>query len=213
MAKTVIALREMRTSLPIPPADRAKAGERALDLRGRGLHDLRISVTDRCNFRCVYCMPKEVFDADYPFLPHDEVLTFEEIVRVARAFHGLGVQKIRLTGGEPLLRKDVVRLVEMLRAAMPSVDLTLTTNGSALKAQARALREAGLDRVTVSLDSLDDRTFRAMNDVDFPVAKVLEANDAATAAGTSCASSSTWTWARPTAGAWTTSCRPRRSSG
>jgi GTP 3',8-cyclase len=147
------------------------------------MHDLRISVTDRCNFRCTYCMPKEVFDAAYSFLPHAEILTFEEIVRLARIFHALGTAKIRLTGGEPLLRRGIDRLVAMLREALPAVDLTLTTNGSALKAQAKALKAAGLDRITVSLDSLDDATFRAMNDADFPVAKVLEAIDAAGSAG------------------------------
>jgi cyclic pyranopterin phosphate synthase len=182
MSKTVIALREQRASLPIPPA-RPHAGTALADTRGRALHDLRISVTDRCNFRCTYCMPKEVFDANYSFLPHDEILTFEEIVRMARIFHGLGTRKIRLTGGEPLLRKGIDRLVAMLREALPGVDLTLTTNGSALKAQAAALRAAGLDRITVSLDSLDDKTFRAMNDADFPVAKVLEGIAAAAAAG------------------------------
>jgi len=183
MAKTVIPLNELRTSLAIPAARPAGAAGLA-DTRGRGLRDLRISVTDRCNFRCVYCMPKEVFDADYPYLPHDEVLTFEEIVRIARAFNAAGgIQKVRLTGGEPLLRRDIERLVRLLREALPGVDLTLTTNGSALKAKARALKAAGLDRITVSLDSLEDATFRAMNDADFPVAKVLEAIDAAAAAG------------------------------
>ena len=153
------------------------------DTRGRRLRDLRISVTDRCNFRCTYCMPKEVFDANYQFLPHAELLTFEEIVRVAKISHGLGVEKIRLTGGEPLLRKGIERLVEMLAKELPGIDLTLTTNGSALKAKAQSLKDAGLKRVTVSLDSLDDATFRAMNDADFPVAKVLEAIDAAAAVG------------------------------
>ena len=152
------------------------------DTRGRPVHDLRISVTDRCNFRCVYCMPKEVFDADYAFLPRAELLTFEEITRVARIFVDLGVTKIRLTGGEPLLRRNIERLVEML-AKIGGIDLTLTTNGSLLAKKARALRDAGLTRVTVSLDSLDDATFRAMNDVDFPVAKVLDGIDAAAAAG------------------------------
>ncbi len=151
------------------------------DTRGRGLRDLRISVTDRCNFRCVYCMPKEVFDADFKFLPHAELLTFEEIARVARICVGHGVEKIRLTGGEPLLRRNIERLIEML--AKLDVDLTLTTNGALLAKKARSLVDAGLDRVTVSLDSLDDATFRAMNDVDFPVAKVLEGIDAAAAAG------------------------------
>jgi GTP 3',8-cyclase len=182
MARTVIALKPVARSLQIPAAGES-AGGLVADTRGRLLHDLRISVTDRCNFRCVYCMPKDVFDADYEYLPHGEVLTFEEIVRAARIFHGLGTRKIRLTGGEPLLRRGIDRLVGMLREAVPEVDLTLTTNGSALKAQARALKAAGLDRVTVSLDALDDATFRRMNDVDFPVAKVLEGIDAAAAAG------------------------------
>jgi len=152
------------------------------DTRGRHLHDLRISVTDRCNFRCVYCMPKDVFGRDYPFLAHAELLTFEEIERVARTFVALGVRKIRLTGGEPLLRRNLERLVAML-ARIPDVDLTLTTNGALLARKAQALADAGLKRVTVSLDALDDATFRAMNDVDFPVAKVLEGIDAAAAAG------------------------------
>jgi cyclic pyranopterin phosphate synthase len=182
MAKTFIALNELRAPLAIPPA-RDAASTPLADTRGRRLRDLRISVTDRCNFRCVYCMPKEVFDADYPFLPQGELLSFEEIVRIARVFAAEGVEKIRLTGGEPLLRRDIDRLVAMLRGALPDVELTLTTNGSALKAKARALRDAGLDRLTVSLDSLDDATFRAMNDVDFPVARVLEAIDTAAATG------------------------------
>ena len=152
------------------------------DLRGRPLHDLRISVTDRCNFRCVYCMPKDVFGRDYPFLPHDEVLTFEEITRLARLFKSHGVAKIRLTGGEPLLRRNVERLIEML-AGIGGLDLTLTTNGALLARKARALKDAGLNRVTVSVDALDDRVFRAMNDVDFPVSRVLEGIDAAHAAG------------------------------
>ena len=152
------------------------------DRRGRAMHDLRISVTDRCNFRCTYCMPRDVFGDDYPFLPHGDLLTFEEITRVARLFVARGVRKLRLTGGEPLLRRNIERLVEML-AGLGDVDLTLTTNGAALAAKARGLAAAGLDRVTVSLDSLDDRTFRAMNDADFPVARVLEGIDAAAAAG------------------------------
>jgi cyclic pyranopterin phosphate synthase len=153
-----------------------------LDVRGRLLHDLRISVTDRCNFRCVYCMPKDVYGRDFPFLPHADLLTFEEIARVAGIFVRLGVRKIRLTGGEPLLRRNLERLVAML-AALGDVDLTLTTNGALLAKKARALREAGLRRVTVSLDALDDPTFRAMNDVDFPVARVLDGIAAAEAAG------------------------------
>ena len=183
MPKTVIALHELRGALPIPAALPRPSGQTLADTRERALHDLRISVTDRCNFRCTYCMPKEVFDANYSFLPHAEILTFEEIVRMARVFHSLGTEKIRLTGGEPLLRKGIDRLVAMLRAALPGVDLTLTTNASALKSQARALKAAGLDRITVSLDSLDEATFRAMNDADFPVAKVLEGIDAGAAAG------------------------------
>jgi GTP 3',8-cyclase len=183
MSKTVIALHELRGALPIPAAMPRDSTQPLVDARARALHDLRISVTDRCNFRCTYCMPREVFDANYPFVPHAEILTFEEIVRVARVFRALGTEKIRLTGGEPLLRKGIDRLVAMLREAVPDVDLTLTTNGSALKAQARALKAAGLDRITVSLDSLDEATFRAMNDADFPVAKVLEGIDAAAAAG------------------------------
>jgi GTP 3',8-cyclase len=169
-------------SLPIPTLRRDAAGP-VKDTRGRTLRDLRISVTDRCNFRCVYCMPKEVFGPDYRFLPHAELLTFEEIVRLARIFHQHGVAKIRLTGGEPLVRKDIEKLVEMLAVGLPDVALTLTTNGSALKAKAKALKAAGLTRITVSLDSLDDATFKAMNGVDFPVAKVLEGIDAAAAAG------------------------------
>jgi cyclic pyranopterin phosphate synthase len=157
------------------------AGEAPRDLRGRRLRDLRISVTDRCNFRCVYCMPREVFDARYRFLPHSAILSFEEIARLARVFVGLGVQKLRLTGGEPLVRRDVDRLIAML--AELGVDIALTTNGSLLARQARALKAAGLQRVTVSLDSLDDATFRKMNDADYPVAKVLEGIDAAAAAG------------------------------
>ena len=159
----------------------AFAGGALGDTRGRPLHDLRISVTDRCNFRCTYCMPREVFNSTYRFLPHEAILSFEEIARLARVFAGLGVQKIRLTGGEPLVRRHVHRLVEMLAAL--DVEITLTTNGSLLAAQASALARAGLDRVTVSLDSLDDATFRAMNDADFPVAKVIEGIDAAAAAG------------------------------
>ena len=153
-----------------------------LDTLGRPVRDLRISVTDRCNFRCVYCMPKEVFGRDYRFLPRRELLTFEEIERVARVFVELGVHKLRITGGEPLLRRDLEVLVERL-ATLGDVDLTLTTNGALLAQKASALAEAGLTRVTVSLDSLDDEIFRAMNDVDFPVARVLAGIDAASAAG------------------------------
>jgi cyclic pyranopterin phosphate synthase len=153
-----------------------------LDTFKRPLRDLRVSVTDRCNFRCVYCMPKEVFGKDFQFLPRGEILSFEEIERLVRVFVGLGVQKVRLTGGEPLVRRNIERLVEML-AKVSDLDLTLTTNGSLLAGKARALRDAGLKRVTVSLDSLDDEVFKSMNDVDFPVARVLEGMDAAEAAG------------------------------
>jgi cyclic pyranopterin phosphate synthase len=153
-----------------------------VDALGRGLRDLRISVTDRCNFRCVYCMPKDVFGRDYPFLAHSDLLSFEEITRLARVFKAHGVEKIRLTGGEPLLRRNVERLVEML-AGIGGLDLTLTTNGALLARKASALKDAGLGRVTVSLDSLDDAVFRRMNDVDFPVANVLAGIDAAAAAG------------------------------
>ena len=153
-----------------------------LDTFGRPLRDLRISVTDRCNFRCVYCMPKEVFGRGYRFMDRKELLSFEEIERLARAFVSAGVEKIRITGGEPLLRRDLERLVVKL-AAIDTLDLTLTTNGALLPQKAQALAAAGLTRITVSLDSLDDATFRAMNDVDFPVARVLEGIDAAAAAG------------------------------
>jgi cyclic pyranopterin phosphate synthase len=152
------------------------------DTLGRPLRDLRVSVTDRCNFRCTYCMPKEVFGRNYEFLRREQLLTFEEIARLARVFVAHGVEKVRLTGGEPLLRRDVERLVELL-AQIPGLDLTLTTNGSLLPLKARALRDAGLTRITVSLDSLDDEVFRTMNDVDFPVERVLEGIDAAAAAG------------------------------
>jgi cyclic pyranopterin phosphate synthase len=183
MARTVIPLAQLRAGLPLPAASGTAGTGPLADRRGRPLRDLRISVTDRCNFRCTYCMPRDVFGADYAFLPHEQLLSFEEIVRAARAARSLGVEKIRLTGGEPLLRRDIEKLVGLLREALPGVDLTLTTNGSALKAKARALKAAGLDRVTVSLDSLDDATFRAMNDADFPVAKVLEGIAAAQDAG------------------------------
>jgi cyclic pyranopterin phosphate synthase len=153
-----------------------------VDLLGRPLRDLRISVTDRCNFRCRYCMPREVFGADFAFLPRSEILTFEEITRLARVFAAHGVRKIRLTGGEPTLRADLPKLVAML-AEIPGLDIAMTTNGSLLTQQAKPLAEAGLKRVTVSLDSLDDDVFRAMNDVNFPVAKVLEGLEAADAAG------------------------------
>jgi len=185
MGETVIPLADLRYAAPVPaiPAQPIPATGLLADALGRPLRDLRISVTDRCNFRCSYCMPKEVFDRDYVFLPQSSLLSFEEITRLARIFVAHGVQKIRLTGGEPLLRRGIEDLVAMLSQALPAVDLTLTTNGSALKQKAQALFDAGLRRVTVSLDSLEDATFRAMNDADFPVAKVLEAIDGAAAAG------------------------------
>src|SRR5438874_2474887 len=173
--KKVIPIISGRSTAP------AFAGGALADTRARPMHDLRISVTDRCNFRCVYCMPREMFGADHPFLPYSAILTFEEITRLARIFVALGVRKIRLTGGEPLVRRDLHRLVAML--AELDAEVTLTTNGSLLAKQAHALKRAGLKRVTVSLDSLDDATFRAMNDADFPVAKVIEAIDVAAAAG------------------------------
>ena len=153
-----------------------------IDKLNRPLRDLRISVTDRCNFRCVYCMPKEVFGSDYQFLDRKEVLTFEEITRLARLFVDHGVRKVRLTGGEPLVRKDLPLLVKML-AEIPGLDLTLTTNGSLLERQAQALKDAGLKRVSVSLDSLDNEVFKAMNDVDFPVDRVIRGMDAAAIVG------------------------------
>ena len=152
------------------------------DALGRPLRDLRISVTDRCNFRCVYCMPKEVFGKDYAFLERKELLTFEEITRLAVIFRRLGIEKIRLTGGEPLVRRNLEQLIAML-AAVPGLDLTLTTNGSNLTKKAEPLKKSGLKRITVSLDALDDETFMRMNDVDFPVERVLEGIEAAAAAG------------------------------
>jgi cyclic pyranopterin phosphate synthase len=152
------------------------------DSLGRPLRDLRISVTDRCNFRCVYCMPKEVFGKDFQFLERKALLTFEEIERVVRVFRTLGIEKVRLTGGEPLVRRNLEALIAKL-ATIEGLDLTLTTNGSLLALKAARLRAAGLERVTVSLDSLDDAVFRAMNDVDFPVQRVLEGIEAAAAAG------------------------------
>ena len=181
MTDGVIPLVDARRSMPLPEVGTWRAGA-VVDTLARPLRDLRISVTDRCNFRCTYCMPKDVFGPDHKFLPRSEVLSFEEIVRLARIFKDHGVEKIRLTGGEPLLRRDIERLIEML-ANVGDLDLTLTTNGSLLARKARALRDAGLRRVTVSLDSLDDEVFRAMNDVDFPVARVLEGIDAAAEAG------------------------------
>ncbi len=153
-----------------------------VDTLNRPLRDLRISVTDRCNFRCVYCMPKEVFGSNYKFLLHEQILRYEEITRLARIFVSHGVRKIRLTGGEPLVRKDFPDLIAML-AEIPDLDLTMTTNGSLLPRFAKQLKDAGLKRVTVSLDSLDNEIFKSMNDVDFPVEKVIEGMDAAADAG------------------------------
>lgn len=152
------------------------------DRLGRPIRDLRISVTDRCNFRCRYCMPREVFGEDYDFLPRQEILSFEEIVRLARIFHRLGVRKVRLTGGEPLLRQELPKLVGML-AKISGLEIAMTTNGSLLAHQAQALAQAGPLRVTVSLDSLNEAVFRAMNDTEVPVARVLEGIEAAAAAG------------------------------
>jgi cyclic pyranopterin phosphate synthase len=176
--------------LPIPPArttDAVVSAQGLLDTLGRPLRDLRISVTDRCNFRCSYCMPKEIFDKNYSYLPHQALLSFEEISRLAQQFVTLGVEKVRLTGGEPLLRKDIEQLVAQLAALRTPtghpLDLTLTTNGSLLARKAKALKAAGLQRLTVSLDGLDDTIFRAMNDVDFPVQDVLDGIAAAQDAG------------------------------
>jgi GTP 3',8-cyclase len=193
MSERVIPLVDQRIpTLAAPaaafdPATRIAANGLIADRLGRPLRDLRISVTDRCNFRCSYCMPKEVFDKDYAYLPHSALLSFEEITRVARMFAAHGVRKIRLTGGEPLLRKNIEILIAQL-AALRTVDgepldLTLTTNGSLLARKARDLRAAGLQRVTISLDGLDDTVFRRMNDVDFPVQDVLEGIQAARDAG------------------------------
>jgi cyclic pyranopterin phosphate synthase len=172
---------------PQRPQTLAPATGQVADALGRPLRDLRISVTDRCNFRCTYCMPKEIFDQDYHFLRHSELLTFEEIARLTRVFIAHGVEKVRLTGGEPLLRKDVHKLVEMLASLKTrsgaDLDIALTTNASILARKAKQLAEAGLKRVTVSLDGLDDAVFRRMNDVDFPVRDVLDGIDAAAAAG------------------------------
>lgn len=149
----------------------------------RPLQDLRISVTDRCNFRCTYCMPKEIFGRDYQFLPHENLLSFEEIERVARSFVSLGVRKVRLTGGEPLMRRDLETLISMLASIQGLEDLTLTSNGSFSRERVYSLKEAGLTRMSVSLDALDDETFMLMNDVDFPVERVLDWIEASSDAG------------------------------
>ena len=179
----VIPIQQAASAIVTPRTEAAPPpGESLRDRRGRSVRDLRISVTDRCNFRCVYCMPREVFGDDYPFLPRRELLSFEEIVRVASLFVARGVRKLRITGGEPLLRKDIERLIEML-ARLPGVEITLTTNGVLLPKLARRLKDAGLHRVTVSLDALDDALFRQMNDANYPVEKVLEGIESARAAG------------------------------
>jgi len=188
MGEYIIPLHDLRHSRAGAVAlDRAWDGQHPVDRLGRPLRDLRISVTDRCNFRCSYCMPKEVFDKGYTFLPHAALLSFEEITRIARLFVAMGVHKLRLTGGEPLLRKNLETLVGMLAELRTPdgrpLDITLTTNGSLLARKARALKDAGLQRVTVSLDALDDAVFKRMNDVDFPVAEVLRGIEAAQAAG------------------------------
>ena len=189
MGESIIPLADLRYAAALPriPSTLQPATGQLADRLGRPLHDLRISVTDRCNFRCSYCMPKEVFDSQYKFLPQSSLLSFEEITRAARLFAAHGVHKLRLTGGEPLLRKHLDVLIAQLAAlrtpAGGELDITLTTNGSLLARKAQALREAGLKRVTVSLDALDDSIFRRMNDVDFPVADVLHGIDAALRAG------------------------------
>ncbi|MDB5769936.1 MAG: moaA, partial [Burkholderia sp.] len=180
MTEKVIPLADHRylNRVPVIPSQLEAPTGFVADTLARPLHDLRISVTDRCNFRCVYCMPKDVFDKDYAFLPHSSLLTFEEITRIAKIAVAHGVEKIRLTGGEPLLRKNIEKLIESLAALKTpkggDLDLTLTTNASLLAKKAQSLKDAGLKRVTVSLDALDDTTFKRMNDVDFPVSQVLE---------------------------------------
>ncbi len=189
MGESIIPLADLRYAAGVPrvPAQATPPNGLLADRLGRPLRDLRISVTDRCNFRCSYCMPKEVFDSGYQFLPQSSLLSFEEITRLARLFAAHGVQKLRLTGGEPLLRRHIEVLINQLAAlrtpAGEPLDITLTTNGSLLARKAQALRDAGLQRVTVSLDALDDTIFRRMNDVDFPVADVLQGIEAALRAG------------------------------
>jgi cyclic pyranopterin phosphate synthase len=179
MTDRIIPIADTRylTRLPTVPAMPLAPVGMLKDARGRRLHDLRISITDRCNFRCTYCMPKSVFDKDYAFLPQSSLLTFEEITRLSRLFVAHGVEKLRLTGGEPLLRKHVETLIEQLAAietaAGSPLHLTLTTNASLLRKKAASLKAAGLNRVTISLDALDDGVFKQMNDVDFPVSDVL----------------------------------------
>ncbi|WP_312409057.1 GTP 3',8-cyclase MoaA [Comamonas sp.] len=182
-----LRLRDAGLAMPAPAGAALPHGNAVHDLRRRPLRDLRISVTDRCNFRCSYCMPKDVFDKDHVYLPHGDLLSFEEISRTARLFSQLGVGKLRITGGEPLLRKNlealIAQLAELQTLDGAPMDLTLTTNGSILARKARALKDAGLKRLTVSLDSLSDPLFRQMNDMDFPVATVLQGIEAAQAVG------------------------------
>jgi len=180
MTEKIIPLADYRylNKVPTIPSQLEVPTGLLTDTLARPMQDLRISITDRCNFRCVYCMPKEVFDKDYAYLPHSSLLSFEEITRIATMFVAHGVEKIRLTGGEPLLRKNVEKLIEMLAALRTpdgrELDLTLTTNGSLLARKAQALKDAGLKRVTVSLDAIDDKIFKQMNDVDFSVSDVLD---------------------------------------
>lgn len=180
-------LRSPRRSPILPTANFEAGSAEPIDQLGRPLRDLRISVTDRCNFRCGYCMPRDVFGSDHPFLPQSQLLSFEEITRTARIFMGLGVRKLRLTGGEPLLRRHIDRLIahlaELRTLDGTAPDLTLTTNGSLLARKAQALKDAGLNRITVSLDALDEALFKRMNDADFPVADVLDGIEAAQKAG------------------------------
>ena len=189
MPERVIPLADQRYAAAVPrvPENPQPPSGTVSDRLGRPLRDLRISVTDRCNFRCSYCMPKELFGKDYAFLPHSSLLSFEEITRLTRLFVAHGVGKIRLTGGEPLLRKNVEELIAQLSELRTpdgrALDLTLTTNGSLLARKAQALKDAGLQRVTVSLDALDDAIFRRMNDVDFPVADVLRSIERAMQVG------------------------------
>lgn len=189
MTERIIPIADLRyrAQLPVIPSTPVTPVGLLADTRGRRLHDLRISVTDRCNFRCTYCMPKSVFDKDYAFLPQSSLLSFEEITRLTRLFVHHGVEKLRLTGGEPLLRKRVETLIgqlsEIRTPGGAPLDVTLTTNASLLRRQAASLKAAGLDRVTVSLDAMDDAVFKRMNDVDFPVSEVLAGIDEATRVG------------------------------
>jgi len=189
MVEKVIPIRinEGKGLAPAIPLQLVEGPHSISDSRGRAIRDLRISVTDRCNFRCTYCMPKEIFDNDYPYLSHKDLLTFEEITRLTNIFSSIGVEKIRLTGGEPLLRKNIEALIEMLaKIHTPSgqpLELTLTTNGSLLRKKAATLKLAGLQRLTISLDGLSDVIFQKMNGVDFPVTDVLDGIKAAQEAG------------------------------